>query len=71
LLAVHVSTPENVSQIAVGGFVDLLGRDTLFAMIENANNHAGATLFFRAATFNADFHANLLKAMLGMKKECP
>jgi hypothetical protein len=35
-------------------------------MFEYADHHAGATLFFRAATFNADFHANLLMTMFGV-----
>jgi hypothetical protein len=63
LLAVHVATPENVGQIAVGGLVDQFRCRAWLAMLEYADNHTGATLFFRAAAFDADFHANLLNTM--------
>jgi hypothetical protein len=40
-------------------------------MLEYADHHAGATLFFRAATFDADFHAILLKMMIGSEQSKP
>jgi len=59
-LAFHVAAPDEIGNIAVGGFVQQFSRQGQFSGFENADHDAGATLLFRATAFYAKFHSPLL-----------